>query len=77
MKAKAKELFGKEVIDVHAISVGKVVDIELDISKAKILGILVKTGLTKRVSVLPGDVDRIGDKILLKIAKDKVQKATV
>ena len=72
---KAKELFGKEVIDVHATLVGKVVDIELDISKAKILGILVKTGLTKRVSVLPGDVDRIGDKILLKIAKDKIQKA--
>lgn len=72
---KAKELFGKEVIDVHAKVVGKVVDIELDISKAKILGILVKTGLTKKVSILPGDVDRIGDKILLKIAKDKIQKA--
>jgi len=72
---QAKELFGKEVIDVHAKLVGKVVDIELDISKAKILGILVKTGLTRKVSILPGDVDRIGDKILLKIAKDKIQKA--
>jgi len=72
---KAKELFGKEVIDVHAESVGKVVDIELDISKAKIIGILVKTGLTKKALVLPADVDRIGDKVLLKIAKDKIQKA--
>ncbi|MBN2462322.1 MAG: PRC-barrel domain-containing protein [Dehalococcoidia bacterium] len=72
---KAKGLFGKEVIDVHAEVVGKVVDIELDMSKAKILGILVKTGLTKKVSILPGDVDKIGDKILLKIVKDKIQKA--
>ena len=72
---KAKELFGKEVIDVHAKSVGKVVDIELDISKAKILGISVKTGLARKVSILPGDVDRIGDKVLLKIAKNKLQKA--
>jgi sporulation protein YlmC with PRC-barrel domain len=72
---KAKGLFGKEVIDVHAKVVGKVVDIDLDMSKAKILGILVKTGLTKKVSILPGDVDRIGDKVLLKIAKDKIHKA--
>ena len=72
---KAKELSGKEVIDVHAESVGKVVDIELDISKAKMIGILVKTGLTKKVLVLPTDVDRIGDKVLLKIAKDKIKKA--
>jgi len=72
---KAKELFGKEVIDVSAKVVGKVVDIDLDISKAKILGILVKTGLTKKVSIPPAEIDRIGDKVLLKVAKNKIQKA--
>lgn len=72
---KAKELLGKQVIDVHAKVVGKVVDIDLDIGQAKIIAILVKTGLTRKVSIPPADIDRIGDKILLKVAKDKIQKA--
>ncbi|MFC2050153.1 PRC-barrel domain-containing protein [Chloroflexota bacterium] len=72
---KAKDLLGKEVIDVDAKVVGKVVDMNLNISKAAILGILVKTGLTKKVSILPGDIDRIGDKVLLRVSKDKIRKA--
>ncbi len=72
---KAKKLFGKEVIDVDARVVGKIVDMELDVSKASIRSILVKSGLGKRLSILPQDVDKIGDKAVLKIAKDKLQKA--
>jgi len=72
---KAKELLGKEVIDVDAKVVGKVVDIDLDIGKATILDISVKTGFTKKVSISPRDIDKIGDKVLLKVAKDKVKKA--
>ena len=45
---KAKELFGKEVIDVDAKVVGKIVDMEIDINKASIRSILVKSGLTKK-----------------------------
>ena len=72
---KAKELFGKQVIDVNAKVVGKVVDIDLDIEEATITGILVKTGWTQKVSIPPKNIDRIGDKILLKVAKDKIKKA--
>lgn len=72
---KAKELFGKEVIDADAKVVGKVVDVELDIGNATILGIVVKSGLTKKISILPGDIDKIGDKVVLKVAKEKMQKA--
>jgi sporulation protein YlmC with PRC-barrel domain len=72
---KAKELFGKEVIDVNAKVVGKIVDMEIDVKKASIPRILIKSGLTKKVSILPTDIDRIGDKVILKIAKDKVRKA--
>lgn len=72
---KAKKLFGKEVIDVDARVVGKIVDMELDVSKASIRSILVKSGLGKKLSILPQDVDKIGDKAVLKIAKDKLQKA--
>jgi sporulation protein YlmC with PRC-barrel domain len=72
---KAKELFGKEVIDVDAKVVGKIADMEIDINKASIRSILVKAGLMKKLSILPGDIDKIGDKVVLKIAKDKMRKA--
>jgi sporulation protein YlmC with PRC-barrel domain len=72
---KAKELLGKEVVDADAKVVGKVVDIDLDIGKATILDISVKTGLTKKISISPRDIDKIGDKVLLKVAKDKMKKA--
>lgn len=72
---RAKELFGKEIIDFNAKVVGKVADIDLDISKAKVLRILVKSGFTKKFSILPADVDKIGDKVVLKVAKDKIKKA--
>jgi sporulation protein YlmC with PRC-barrel domain len=72
---KAKDVLGKEVIDVDAKVVGKVVDIDLDIGKAMILDISVKTGLTKKISISPRDIDKIGDKVLLKVSKDKMKKA--
>jgi len=72
---KAKNLFGKEVIDADAKVVGKIVNMEIDIKKASIHGILVKSGFRKKVSILPQDIDKIGDKVVLKIAKDKIRKA--
>jgi sporulation protein YlmC with PRC-barrel domain len=75
---KAKELFGKEVIDVNAKVVGKIADMEIDVKKASILRILVKSGfLRKKISILPADVEKIGDKVMLKIAKAKVQRLTI
>ena len=72
---KAKYLLGKEVIDVNAKVVGKIVDVDLDIDKATILDISVKTGFTKKISISPRDVGKIGDKVLLKVAKNKITKA--
>lgn len=72
---KAKDLFGKQVIDVDAKVVGKIVDVDIDVSKASIISILVKSGLTKTLSILPQDVDKVGDKVVLKTAREKLQKA--
>ena len=72
---KAKKLFGKEIIDADAKVVGKIVDVELDVSDASIRSILVKSGLGKKLSIPPQDIEKIGDKVVLKIAKDKLQKA--
>jgi sporulation protein YlmC with PRC-barrel domain len=72
---RAKELFGKEVIDVNAKVVGKIVDINLDIANASVRDIVVKTGLTKKLSIKLQDIDKIGDKVVLKVAGEKSQKA--
>ena len=71
---KAKELFGKQVIDADAKVVGKIVDIDLDIEEATITGILVRKGCTKKATISPRSVDIIGDKVLLKVIKDKKDK---
>jgi sporulation protein YlmC with PRC-barrel domain len=72
---KAKQLCGKQVFDVYAKLVGKVIDVELDIERATITAIYVKTGWMKKISISPKDIDRIGDKVLLKMSKDKIKKA--
>ena len=75
MKSTAKELLGKEVLDTNAKVIGKVVDINLDIDKATILNIVLKTGLVKKSYVLSRDIEKIGDRIVLRIAGDEIQKA--
>ncbi len=75
MKSTARELLGKEVLDANAKVIGKVVDINLDIDKATILNIVLKTGLIKKSYILPRDIEKIGDKIVLRIAGDEIQKA--
>jgi len=71
----AKELLGKEVLDANANVVGKVVDIHLDMDKATVLNIVLKTGLVKKSYVLPRDIEKIGDKIVLRITGEELQKA--
>jgi sporulation protein YlmC with PRC-barrel domain len=70
---KAKELFGKEVIDVNARVVGKIKDMEIDIGKSSIRSIVVKRGFAKKISIVPGDIEKVGDKVVLKIAKEKIR----
>lgn len=71
----AKELLGKEVLDANAKVVGKVADINLDIGNATILRIALKTGLIKKAFIFPRDIEKIGDKIVLRITEDEIQKA--
>jgi sporulation protein YlmC with PRC-barrel domain len=75
MTSTVKELLGKEVLDANAKVIGKVVDIHLDIDKATVLNIVLKTGLVKKSYVLPRDIEKIGDKIVLRITGDQLQKA--
>ena len=72
---RSRELIGKEVIDAAARNVGKVKDVEIDPLKWHVTGIIVTTGFMRSRTVSPGDIDKVGDKIVLKVAADKMQKA--
>lgn len=69
-----KELFGKEVLDVNANSVGKVVDMTFDMEQRLISHIVVKAGLTKKYDISLDKIEKIGDKVILKIAQDELGK---
>lgn len=71
----SKELIGKEVIDSEARIIGNVKDIEIDLKKWTVSAIVVKTGFIRKRIILTGDVDKVGDKVVLKVTVDKIQKA--
>ena len=68
------ELFGKEVLDVNANRVGKVADIDVDLLQGVVNHMIVKAGLTKKYVVSLDKIDKIGDKVVLKIGEDQLQK---
>jgi len=59
------ELFGKEVLDVDADRIGKIVDIDVDLLQGLVNHIIVKAGLTKKYVVSLDKIDKIGDKVIL------------
>jgi sporulation protein YlmC with PRC-barrel domain len=71
----ASQLIGKEVLDVHANSVGKVADFDLNFPQWTVSRIIVKMGMLKKVPVEVDKIDKIGDKVLLKITRIEVEKS--
>jgi len=72
---RSRELIGKEVIDANAKIIGPVRDVEIDLKKWAVTAVIVKAGFIKRLTILTDDIDKIGDKAVLKIAVDKIKKA--
>ena len=71
---KSHDIIGKEVIDAEAKTRGSVQDIEIDLSKWTVTGIIVKTGFMRKITIPAGNIDKVGDKVVLKVAMDKIQK---
>jgi len=71
----SRELIGKEVIDAGARIVGRVKDVEIDPAKWNVSGIIVSTGFMRTRTILTGDIDKVGDKVVLKVVSDKKHKA--
>jgi sporulation protein YlmC with PRC-barrel domain len=72
---KSKEMIGKEVLDAGAKVIGRIKDLDIDLKKWTVSGIVVKTGYIRKTTILTGDIDKIGDKVVLKVSIDKIQKA--
>lgn len=69
-----KQLFGKEVLDANANSIGKVADIDFDIRQGALNHIVVKAGLKKKYVISLDKIDKIGDKVILAIRQDELEK---
>ena len=71
---KSREIIGKEVIDAEARIIGPVQDIEIDLTKWTVSGLIVKRGFMRKVTISAGNIDKVGDKVVLKVAFEKIQK---
>ena len=71
---KSREIIGKEVIDAEAKIIGPVQDLEIDLTKWTVSGIIVKKGFMKKITIAAGNIDKVGDKVVLKVVSDKIQK---
>ena len=71
---KSREIIGKEVLDAEAKSIGSVQDLEIDSTKWTVSGLIVKRGFMRKITVAAGNIDKVGDKVVLKVAFEKIQK---
>jgi len=72
---RSGELVGKEVIDAGARIIGRVKDVDIDLVKWNVTGIIITIGFMRTRTVLMGDIDKVGDKVVLKVVADKIHKA--
>ncbi len=70
-----KKLLGKEILDANAKRMGKVSDIDVDMQQGVVHYIVVKAGLTKKYHISTDKIDKIGDKVILKVREDELRTA--
>lgn len=68
------KIIGKGVLDKNANTIGKVTDIDINFPLWTVNHVLVKTSFFKKLIVGVEKIDKIGDKIILKGAKDELYK---
>ena len=69
-----KDLFDKEVLDINADKVGKLLDIDFDLKSGIVNHIIVQSGLFKQYDINVSQIDKIGDKLILGITKKDLKK---
>ncbi len=72
-----KELLGREVLDANAEIIGKVSDIEFDVNQGVISNVVVKAGMIRKYDVTFDKIEKIGDKIVLRVSEEELKRKTV
>ena len=62
----------KEVLDTKANKVGYIVDVELNLPEGTISHFVLRMGLLKKVTLAADKIDKIGEKVFLRITKDEI-----
>ena len=62
-------IIGKQVLDKNGNNYGKVADIDINFPQWTVNRLIVRTGLIKKVQIEIDDIDKMGDKIILKTTK--------
>ena len=70
----ARKLFNKEVIDSQGNKIGRVDDIDVDMVSGVTNHVIVSAGLMKKYEIKLDKIMTIGDKVILKIQRDELQK---
>jgi len=70
------KIMGKEVLDKSANKIGLVVDIDYNFPLWTINYLVVRMGIIKKVNVGVEKVDKIGDRVILKVTEDELVKTT-
>ncbi|MFC1917984.1 PRC-barrel domain-containing protein [Chloroflexota bacterium] len=68
-----KDLFSKEVLDANAEKVGQVIDIDFDLRTGILNHIILQIGVFKKQTISVDKIDKIGDKLVLKITKNDLK----
>ena len=71
---RISELLKKGVFDKNANTVGKVADFDVEIPSWTISNIIVKSGIIKKLTIGIDKIDKIGDKVFLKVNKEELVK---
>ena len=71
---KISELLGKEVLDKNGNIVGKVVDMDINFPQWTVNHIVVRINILKKIPISIDKIEKLGDKVMLKITKDELEK---
>ena len=71
------EIMKKEVLDVNANRAGSVVDVDIDVNSGTINHFILKTGARRKVKLMPGEIETIGQKVVLNTSKETLERSQV
>jgi sporulation protein YlmC with PRC-barrel domain len=69
------ELLRKQVLDKNGNNIGTVADIDITLPMWTVNQITVKMGMLKKLPIGIDMIDKVGDKVILKITRDELQKS--